>query len=71
MIKDHESNIRKRSTHPIVVHSNGFRGGVFELCVWQQGSDRPLTNAAVVKLVKAGFKEKTIIAIIRQQAQQI
>jgi|KBSMisStaDraftv2_1062788.scaffolds.fasta_scaffold04909_4 hypothetical protein len=30
----------------------------------QQGSDGPLTNAAVVKLVKAGFKDKTIIAII-------
>jgi hypothetical protein len=30
----------------------------------QQSSDAPLTNAAVVKLVKAGFKEKTIIAII-------
>lgn len=29
-----------------------------------QHSDGPLTNASVVKLVKAGFKEKTIIAII-------
>ena len=28
------------------------------------GNDGPLTNAAVVKLVKANFKEKTIIAII-------
>ncbi len=28
------------------------------------GNDAPLTNAAVVKLVKADFKEKTIIAII-------
>jgi len=27
-------------------------------------NDGPLTNAAVVKLVRAGFKEKTIIAII-------
>ena len=28
------------------------------------GNDAPLTNAAIVKLVKADFKEKTIIAII-------
>ena len=33
---------------------------------WAQtnGSQGPLTNAAVLKLVRAGFKEKTIIAII-------
>jgi hypothetical protein len=30
----------------------------------QQNSDAPLTNASVVKLVKAGFKDKTVIAII-------
>ncbi len=30
----------------------------------QQQSDGPLTNASVVRLVKAGFKEKTIITII-------
>jgi len=33
----------------------------------QQVSDAPLTNAAVVKLVKAGFKDKTIIAIINSR----
>ncbi|HEV2829163.1 MAG TPA: hypothetical protein VGW76_16320 [Pyrinomonadaceae bacterium] len=32
----------------------------------QQG-EAPLTNAAVVKLVRAGFKEKTIIAIIHNR----
>jgi hypothetical protein len=32
-----------------------------------QQSDGPLTNAAVIKLVKAGFKEKTVIAIIANQ----
>jgi hypothetical protein len=34
--------------------------------VWGQsrGNTTPLTNAAVVKLVKAGFKEKSIITII-------
>ncbi len=33
--------------------------------VWAQSADStPLTNAAVVKLAKAGFKEKTIITII-------
>jgi len=33
----------------------------------QQRSDAILTNAAVVRLVKAGFKEKTIIAIINSR----
>lgn len=34
--------------------------------VWAQTTDNntPLTNAAVLKLVRAGFKEKTIISII-------
>jgi len=35
--------------------------------VAQQRSEPPLTNAAVVKLVRAGFKEKTVIAIIRSR----
>lgn len=33
----------------------------------QQPSDVPLTNEAVIRLVKAGFKEKTIIAIINSR----
>ncbi len=33
----------------------------------QQRSEPALTNAAVVKLVRAGFKEKTVIAIIRSR----
>jgi hypothetical protein len=33
----------------------------------QQSYEPPLTNAAVVKLVKAGFKEKTVITIIRSR----
>jgi hypothetical protein len=36
----------------------------------QQGSDAPLTNAAIVKLVRAGFKEKTIISIIHNRVNQ-
>ena len=36
----------------------------FQLAAQTSGSTGPLTNAAVVKLVKAGFKEKTIISII-------
>lgn len=34
----------------------------------QTGNDAPLTNVAVVKLVKANFKEKTIITIIGSRA---
>jgi hypothetical protein len=30
----------------------------------QGGADEPLTNASVLKLVRAGFREKTVIAII-------
>lgn len=37
---------------------------------WAQGESAPLTNAAVVKLARAGFKEKTIIAIIRTRPAQ-
>jgi hypothetical protein len=33
----------------------------------QQLSEAPLTNSAVVKLVRAGFREKTVIAIIRNR----
>ena len=33
----------------------------------QQPSQGPLTNESVVKLVKAGFKEKTVIAIINNR----
>jgi hypothetical protein len=32
-----------------------------------QGAETPLTNSAVVKLVRAGFSEKTVIAIIRSR----
>jgi hypothetical protein len=37
------------------------------LCVGQQGSETPLTNASVIKLVRAGFKDKTVIAIIHSR----
>lgn len=33
----------------------------------QRAPESPLTNAAVVKLVRAGFKEKTVIAIIHNR----
>ena len=33
----------------------------------QKLPDAPLTNAAVIKLVRAGFKEKTVIAIINSR----
>lgn len=33
----------------------------------QQSSNEPLNNSAVIKLVKAGFKEKTIISIIHNR----
>lgn len=34
----------------------------------QTGTDAPLTNTAIVKLIKANFKEKTVIAIIGSRA---
>jgi hypothetical protein len=39
-----------------ITHANG-----------QQGTDVPLTNTSIVKLVRAGFKEKTVIAIIHSR----
>lgn len=36
----------------------------------QQSREAPLTNAAVIKLVHAGFKEKTVITIIRSRPAQ-
>ena len=39
----------------------------FVIGVHGQQPDGPLTNASIVKLVKAGFKEKTVIAIIANQ----
>lgn len=38
----------------------------FVVCA-QQPAEGPLTNQSIVKLVKAGFKEKTIIAIIHNR----
>ena len=32
-----------------------------------QQNETPLTNAAVIKLVRAGFKEKTVISIVRSR----
>ena len=40
---------------------------LFAIGVNGQQSDGPLTNASIIKLVKAGFKEKTVIAIIANQ----
>ena len=40
---------------------------LFVTAAYGQQPEGPLTNAAVVKLVKAGFKEKTIIAIINNR----
>ena len=36
----------------------------------QQNAETPLTNAAIVKLVRAGFKEKTVIALVRTRPAQ-
>jgi hypothetical protein len=36
----------------------------------QQSREAPLTNASVVKLVRAGFKENTVISIIRARPHQ-
>src|SRR3712207_3789164 len=33
----------------------------------QGGSETPLTNSAVIRLARAGFREKTLIAIIRSR----
>jgi hypothetical protein len=40
---------------------------LFVIGVYGQQPDAPLTNASVIRLVKAGFKEKTVIAIINNR----
>jgi len=40
---------------------------LFVIGVYGQQSEAPLTNASVIRLVKAGFKEKTVIAIINNR----
>jgi len=40
---------------------------LFVTGAYGQQPDGPLTNSSVIKLVKAGFKEKTIISIINNQ----
>jgi hypothetical protein len=37
------------------------------LPVQAQQAEAPLTNAAIIKLVRAGFKEKTVVAIIQNR----
>ena len=36
----------------------------------QQSAEAPLTNASIIKLVRAGFKEKTVIALVRTRPSQ-
>ena len=43
----------------VVVASAASRAGA-----QSRGAEEPLTNASVVKLVRAGFREKTVVAII-------
>lgn len=42
-------------------------GGVFALTPVFAQQREPLTNASVIKLVRAGFKEKTVIAIVHSR----
>ena len=41
--------------------------GVTRAQTTTQSAEAPLTNSAVIKLVRAGFREKTVIAIIRSR----
>ena len=47
-----------------------FLSGASTSTVSAQQQHLPLTNSAVVKLVRAGFKEKTVIAIIHTRANR-
>jgi hypothetical protein len=40
---------------------------VYTIPTYSQNSEAPLTNASVIKLVRAGFREKTILTIIRSK----
>src|ERR1044072_7744462 len=47
-----------------------LRLSIFVIGAYGQQTEGPLTNASVVRLVKAGFKEKTIIAIINNRPSE-
>ena len=65
-------------THTMRQRTALLSGAVLLICLWtgivassasaQQNPEPPLTNASVMKLVRAGFKEKTVIAIIHSRA---
>src|SRR5688572_27247845 len=67
-----------KRTHTLPQMTALLSGAVLLICLWtgtfgisvsaQQNPGPPLTNAAVMKLVRAGFKEKTVIAIIHSRA---
>lgn len=59
--------IRKRLVTGLILAA--LTGLVFPVNA-QQRSDAALTNAAVIKLVRAGFKEKTVVAIIQTRANK-
>lgn len=44
--------------------------GYISIAAQTSRSEAPLTNASVVKLIKAGFKEKTVVAIIGSRPAQ-
>jgi hypothetical protein len=58
---------RARKVSFWVVHVTALSCLLFVSASGQRVPEGPLTNTAVVKLVKAGFKEKTIIAIINSR----
>lgn len=50
-----------------VVLASALVLGLFAFCIAQDGREVPLTNASIIKLVRAGFKEKTVIAIVHSR----
>jgi hypothetical protein len=64
--------MKNRSTRSVKSKTTAFIAALLvclftAVCVDAQQNSEPLTNAAVIKLVKAGFKEKTIVAIIQSR----
>lgn len=56
--------MRKTLVNSILIAAICLAGSIAS---YAQRAETPLTNASIVKLVRAGFKEKTVIAIIQNR----
>jgi hypothetical protein len=62
--------MRHRASTSILALALCAAASVAAFAQGSRGSETPLTNFSVIKLVRAGFKDKTVIVIIRSRPSQ-